>query len=79
VFYAKALAGEGFKVNGLAPGLRATGLNASAAGSGGDPAEGGRRWRVGGSRQLEQHLREFVRPVHRHQVVGGDLPVTPGR
>jgi len=40
VFYAQALAGEGFKVNALAPGLRATGLNASAAASGGDPAEG---------------------------------------
>ena len=40
VFYAQALAGEGFKVNALAPGLRATGLNALAAASGGDPAEG---------------------------------------
>jgi len=40
VFYAQALAGEGFKVNALAPGLRATGLNASAAANGGDPAEG---------------------------------------
>ena len=40
VFYAQALADEDFKVNALAPGLRATGLNASAAASGGDPAEG---------------------------------------
>lgn len=40
VFYAQALAAEGFKVNALAPGLRATGLNAAAAASGGDPAEG---------------------------------------
>jgi NAD(P)-dependent dehydrogenase (short-subunit alcohol dehydrogenase family) len=39
VFYAQALAGDGFKVNALAPGLRATGLNAAAASSGGDPAE----------------------------------------
>jgi NAD(P)-dependent dehydrogenase (short-subunit alcohol dehydrogenase family) len=39
VFYAQALAGEGIKVNALAPGLRATGLNALAASSGGDPAE----------------------------------------
>jgi NAD(P)-dependent dehydrogenase (short-subunit alcohol dehydrogenase family) len=39
VFYAQALAGEGFKVNALAPGLRATDLNALAAASGGDPAE----------------------------------------
>ncbi|WP_338596187.1 SDR family oxidoreductase [Saccharopolyspora sp. SCSIO 74807] len=39
VFYAQALAGEGFKVNALAPGLRATDLNARAAGSDGDPAE----------------------------------------
>ncbi|MFD5827522.1 SDR family oxidoreductase [Lentzea sp. NPDC060358] len=36
VFYAQAL--EGFKVNALAPGLRATDLNARAA-AGGDPAE----------------------------------------
>jgi NAD(P)-dependent dehydrogenase (short-subunit alcohol dehydrogenase family) len=39
VFYAQALASEGFKVNALAPGLRATSLNARAAASGGDPAE----------------------------------------
>ena len=39
VFYAQALAGDGFKVNALAPGLRATDLNALAAASGGDPAE----------------------------------------
>jgi NAD(P)-dependent dehydrogenase (short-subunit alcohol dehydrogenase family) len=39
VFYAHALAGDGFKVNALAPGLRRTGLNARAAASDGDPAE----------------------------------------
>jgi NAD(P)-dependent dehydrogenase (short-subunit alcohol dehydrogenase family) len=39
VFYAQALAGDGFKVNALAPGLRATDLNARAAASDGDPAE----------------------------------------
>ena len=39
VYYAQALAAEGFKVNALAPGLRATDLNARAAASGGDPAE----------------------------------------
>jgi NAD(P)-dependent dehydrogenase (short-subunit alcohol dehydrogenase family) len=39
VFYAQALAGDGFKVNALAPGLRATNLNARAATVGGDPAE----------------------------------------
>jgi NAD(P)-dependent dehydrogenase (short-subunit alcohol dehydrogenase family) len=39
VYYAQALADEGFKVNALAPGLRATDLNARAAASGGDPAE----------------------------------------
>ncbi|RKR86180.1 NAD(P)-dependent dehydrogenase (short-subunit alcohol dehydrogenase family) [Micromonospora pisi] len=39
IFYAQALAGEGFKVNALAPGLRKTDLNATAAASGGDPAE----------------------------------------
>ncbi|HEY1520014.1 MAG TPA: SDR family NAD(P)-dependent oxidoreductase [Solirubrobacteraceae bacterium] len=38
VFYAHALAGDGFKVNALAPGLRATNLNPRAA-AGGDPAE----------------------------------------
>lgn len=39
VFYAQALADEGIKVNALAPGLRATNLNAQAAAAGGDPAE----------------------------------------
>jgi NAD(P)-dependent dehydrogenase (short-subunit alcohol dehydrogenase family) len=39
VFYAHALAEDGFKVNALAPGLRATDLNARAAASDGDPAE----------------------------------------
>ena len=39
VFYAQALAGEGIKVNALAPGLRATNLNPQAAAAGGDPAE----------------------------------------
>ncbi len=39
VFYAAALAAEGFKVNALAPGLRRTDLNARAADSDGDPAE----------------------------------------
>jgi NAD(P)-dependent dehydrogenase (short-subunit alcohol dehydrogenase family) len=39
VFYAQALAGDGVKVNALAPGLRATNLNARAATVGGDPAE----------------------------------------
>jgi NAD(P)-dependent dehydrogenase (short-subunit alcohol dehydrogenase family) len=39
VFYAHTLAGDGIKVNALAPGLRRTGLNATAAASGGDPAE----------------------------------------
>jgi NAD(P)-dependent dehydrogenase (short-subunit alcohol dehydrogenase family) len=39
VFYAQALAGEGFRVNALAPGLRRTDLNARAAASDGDPAE----------------------------------------
>jgi NAD(P)-dependent dehydrogenase (short-subunit alcohol dehydrogenase family) len=38
VFYSQALADDGFKVNALAPGLRATNLNPRAAG-GGDPAE----------------------------------------
>ncbi|WP_263248859.1 SDR family oxidoreductase [Saccharopolyspora rosea] len=37
--YAQELADDGFKVNALAPGLRATELNARAAASGGDPAE----------------------------------------
>lgn len=39
VFYAHALAQDGFKVNALAPGLRATNLNPQAAKAGGDPAE----------------------------------------
>ncbi len=39
VFYARASAGDGIKVNALAPGLRRTDLNATAAASGGDPAE----------------------------------------
>lgn len=39
VFYAQALAGDGVKVNALAPGLRATNLNPQAARAGGDPAE----------------------------------------
>jgi NAD(P)-dependent dehydrogenase (short-subunit alcohol dehydrogenase family) len=39
IFYAHALADEGIKVNALAPGLRRTDLNATAAASGGDPAE----------------------------------------
>jgi NAD(P)-dependent dehydrogenase (short-subunit alcohol dehydrogenase family) len=39
VFYAHALAGDGIKVNALAPGLRGTGLNGTAAASDGDPAK----------------------------------------
>jgi NAD(P)-dependent dehydrogenase (short-subunit alcohol dehydrogenase family) len=39
VFYAQALAGDGVKVNALAPGVRATNLNPRAATVGGDPAE----------------------------------------
>ncbi len=39
VFYAQALADDGFKVNALAPGRRATNLNPQAASNGGDPAE----------------------------------------
>ena len=39
VFYAQALAGDGIKVNALAPGLRATNLNPYAASTGDDPAE----------------------------------------
>ncbi len=39
VFYAHRLADDKIKVNALAPGLRRTDLNASAAASGGDPAE----------------------------------------
>ncbi|WNE94927.1 SDR family oxidoreductase [Streptomyces luomodiensis] len=40
LFSAQTLAAEGFKVNALAPGLRSTDLNARAAASDGDPAEG---------------------------------------
>ena len=39
VIYAQALAADGIKVNALAPGLRRTGLNPTAAAGGGDPAE----------------------------------------
>jgi NAD(P)-dependent dehydrogenase (short-subunit alcohol dehydrogenase family) len=39
VFYAQRLADDKIKVNALAPGLRRTDLNATAAASGGDPAE----------------------------------------
>ncbi|GAA4505928.1 SDR family NAD(P)-dependent oxidoreductase [Actinoallomurus oryzae] len=39
VFYSHALADDGIKVNALAPGLRRTDLNATAAASDGDPAE----------------------------------------
>jgi NAD(P)-dependent dehydrogenase (short-subunit alcohol dehydrogenase family) len=39
VFYAQTLAEDGFKVNALAPGLRATDLNPRAAAAGGDPAD----------------------------------------
>lgn len=39
VFYAQALADDGFKVKALAPGLRATNLNPQAARAGGDPAD----------------------------------------
>src|SRR5450755_2979912 len=39
VYYTQALVAEGFKVNALAPGLRATNLNTRAASSGRDPAE----------------------------------------
>ena len=39
IYYAHAPAGDGIKVNALAPGLRRTDLNATAAASGGDPAE----------------------------------------
>ncbi len=39
LFCALTLAGEGFKVNALAPGLRRTDLNPRAAASDGDPAE----------------------------------------
>jgi len=42
VFYAQTLAEEGFKVNALAPGLRATDLTSGAAAVGGDPAEAAR-------------------------------------
>jgi NAD(P)-dependent dehydrogenase (short-subunit alcohol dehydrogenase family) len=39
LLYAQALDEEGFKVNALAPGVRATNLNPGAAARGGDPAE----------------------------------------
>jgi NAD(P)-dependent dehydrogenase (short-subunit alcohol dehydrogenase family) len=39
IYYAHALADDGFKVNAFAPGLRRTDLNATAAAGGGDPAE----------------------------------------
>ncbi|MFI8849264.1 SDR family oxidoreductase [Streptomyces sp. NPDC053499] len=39
VLYAQTLAEDGFKVNALAPGLRATALNPRSAAAGGDPAE----------------------------------------
>jgi hypothetical protein len=39
VFYAQALAGDGIKVNAVAPGLRATNLSQQAAAAGGDPAD----------------------------------------
>jgi len=39
VFYARTLAGDGIRVNALAPGLRRTDLNATAAASDGDPAD----------------------------------------
>ncbi|MDA2809325.1 SDR family oxidoreductase [Nocardiopsis sp. RSe5-2] len=42
VLYAQTLAEEGFKVNALAPGLRATDLTPGAAAVGGDPAEAAR-------------------------------------
>lgn len=42
VLYAQTLAEEGFKINALAPGLRATDLNPRAAAAGGDPAEAAR-------------------------------------
>ncbi|GGI97418.1 SDR family oxidoreductase [Streptomyces brasiliensis] len=42
VLYGQTLAEEGFKVNALAPGLRATDLNPRAAASGGNPAEAAR-------------------------------------
>lgn len=41
VFYAQALADDGFKVNALAPGLRATNLNPQAAAAGGPSRSGG--------------------------------------
>jgi NAD(P)-dependent dehydrogenase (short-subunit alcohol dehydrogenase family) len=42
VLYGQTLAADGFKVNALAPGLRATDLNDRAAAQGGDPAEAAR-------------------------------------
>ena len=40
LFYAQALAGDGFKVNVMGPGPRATDMPALTGNSGGDPAEG---------------------------------------
>jgi NAD(P)-dependent dehydrogenase (short-subunit alcohol dehydrogenase family) len=40
MFYAQALARDGFTMNALAPGLRATDLNERAAASDGDAAAG---------------------------------------
>jgi len=42
VLYAQTLAEDGFKVNALAPGMRATDLNPLAAAAGDDPAEAAR-------------------------------------
>ncbi|CAM5285459.1 hypothetical protein GCM10010345_42400 [Streptomyces canarius] len=42
VLYAQTPAEEGFKVNALAPGLRASDLTPGAAAAGGDPAEAAR-------------------------------------
>ncbi|MFI9315497.1 SDR family oxidoreductase [Streptomyces althioticus] len=42
VLYAQTLADDGFKVNALAPGLRATDLTPGAAAAGGDPVEAAR-------------------------------------
>jgi NAD(P)-dependent dehydrogenase (short-subunit alcohol dehydrogenase family) len=43
VYYAHSLADDGIKVNALAPGLRRTDLNVTAAASDGDPAEAAAR------------------------------------